>query len=151
MLHNSLRFGLLILQILIFSFIYMFLNDSHFSGINTLEEMIREEVLQRKIDPIIEETETKEDVYEMFENQSDEIINSKKEIKMTAEKVKTDIETGEIDDLIKPTIFDKFFKRLYFSFVTGTTLGYGDIFPNSMICKFVTIMQLISTILLLIV
>ena len=144
MLHNSLRFGLLILQILIFSFIYMFLNDSHFSGINTLEEMIREEVLQRKIDPIIEETETKEDVYEMFENQSDEIINSKKEIKMTAEKVKTDIETGEIDDLIKPTIFDKFFKRLYFSFVTGTTLGYGDIFPNSMICKFVTIMQLIQ-------
>lgn len=151
MLHNSLRFGLLMLQILIFSFIYMFLNDSHFSGINTLEEMIREEVLQRKIDPIIEETETKEDVYEMFENQSDKIINSKKEIKMTAEKVKTDIETGEIDDLIKPTIFDKFFKRLYFSFVTGTTLGYGDIFPNSMICKFVTIMQLISTILLLIV
>ena len=53
---NSLqRFYYLMLQILIFSFIYMLLNDAHFSGINTLEEMIRDELLQRKIDPIIKE------------------------------------------------------------------------------------------------
>ncbi len=60
---NILRFNLLMLQIVIFSVLYLFLDDSHFSGINTLEEMIRTELIQRKIDPIIEK-----EVAENFEN-----------------------------------------------------------------------------------
>tara|TARA_B100001094_G_scaffold279882_1_gene290328 strand:- start:364 stop:762 length:399 start_codon:yes stop_codon:yes gene_type:complete len=130
------------LQIVIFSVLYLFLDDSHFSGINTLEEMIRTELIQRKIDPIIEK-----EVAENFENSE----NQKKEIEKTAEKITKNLEKTEvIESLTKPSLFDKFFKRLYFSFVTGTTLGYGDIFPNSTICKTITIIQLVTTILLLI-
>ena len=145
-MNNTYRFMLLLLQILLFSFVYMFLDDSHFSGINTLEEMIREEVLQRKIDPIIEK-EVSETVplYEKFENPD-------KEIEKKAEEIKTNLDKKEvITHLTKPTLFDRFFKRLYFSFVTGTTLGYGDIFPSSTICKTVTIVQLMTTVLLLII
>tara|TARA_B100000902_G_scaffold397355_1_gene460902 strand:- start:9364 stop:9762 length:399 start_codon:yes stop_codon:yes gene_type:complete len=131
------------LQIVLFSVLYLFLDDSHFSGINTLEEMIRTELIQRKIDPIIEK-----EVAENFENSE----NPEKEIEKTAEKITKNLEKTEvIESLTKPSLFDKFFKRLYFSFVTGTTLGYGDIFPNSTICKTITIIQLVTTILLLIV
>lgn len=139
---NLLRFNLLMLQIVIFSVLYLFLDDSHFSGINTLEEMIRTELIQRKIDPIIEK-----EVAENFQNSE----NPEKEIEKTAEKITKNLEKTEvIESLTKPSLFDKFFKRLYFSFVTGTTLGYGDIFPNSTICKTITIIQLVTTILLLI-
>ncbi len=142
-MENLLRFNLLMLQILLFSVLYLFLDDSHFSGINTLEEMIRTELIQRKIDPIIEK-----EVAENFENSE----NPEKEIEKTAEKITKNLEKNEvIESLTKPSLFDQFFKRLYFSFVTGTTLGYGDIFPNSTICKTITIIQLVTTILLLIV
>ncbi len=129
------RFYYLMLQIVIFSFIYMLLNDAHFSGINTLEEMIRDELLQRKIDPII-----KEDFKDSLE----------KEIKEIEEEI--DINTDPvITEVTQPTLFSSFFKRLYFSFVTGSTLGYGDIFPNTVLCKTITIVQLITSILLLVI
>ncbi len=139
------KFMCLLLQILFFAIIYMFLNDSHFSGINRLEEMIRTEVLQRKIDPIV-----KKEILETFK-----LSEKKKEIKeiqKKTEEIKTDLEKEKvIVNLAKPSFFDRFFKRLYFSFVTGTTLGYGDIFPSSTICKTMTIIQLTATILLIIV
>ena len=129
------RFYYLMLQILIFSFIYMLLNDAHFSGINTLEEMIRDELLQRKIDPIIKEE---------FKD------NLEKEIKEIEEEIDIDNDPV-ITEVTQPTLFSSFFKRLYFSFVTGSTLGYGDIFPNTVLCKTITIVQLITSILLLVI
>jgi len=135
------KFGLLMMFILFFSIVYLFLDDSHFSGINTLEEMIRNEVLQKKIDPIVEK-----EVQETFQN------NEEKEIQKKTEEITQDLKKEKvIVNLAKPTLFDRFFKRMYFSFVTGTTLGYGDIFPASILCKSITIIQLTATILLLIV
>ena len=102
--------------------------------------MIRDEVLQRKINPIIKSTEKYE--------------NPDTKLKKTAKQIRKDIksEVSEVlDDLARPTLFDKFFKRLYFSFVTGTTLGYGDIFPNTVLCITITIFQLIFTIILFII
>ena len=137
---NSLnRFNYLMLQIIIFSFIYMILNDAHFSGINTLEEMIRDELLQRKINPIITEK---------FQNKNKDKLE--KEIQEIEKDI--NIETDPvIREVTQPSLFSSFFKRLYFSFVTGTTLGYGDIFPNTVLCKTITIIQLITSILLLVI
>ena len=137
---NSLkRFNYLMLQIIIFSFIYMILNDAHFSGINTLEEMIRDELLQRKINPIITEK---------FQNKNKDKLE--KEIQEIEKDI--NIETDPvIREVTQPSLFSSFFKRLYFSFVTGTTLGYGDIFPNTVLCKTITIVQLITSILLLVI
>ncbi len=137
---NSLnRFNYLMLQIIIFSFVYMILNDAHFSGINTLEEMIRDELLQRKINPIITEK---------FQNENKDKLE--KEIQEIEKDI--NIETDPvIREVTQPSLFSSFFKRLYFSFVTGTTLGYGDIFPNTVLCKTITIIQLITSILLLVI
>ena len=137
---NSLkRFNYLMLQIIIFSFIYMILNDAHFSGINTLEEMIRDELLQRKINPIIKE---------QFQNENKDKLE--KEIQEIEKDI--NIETDPvIREVTQPSLFSSFFKRLYFSFVTGTTLGHGDIFPNTVLCKTITIVQLITSILLLVI
>ncbi len=137
---NSLkRFNYLMLQIIIFSFVYMILNDAHFSGINTLEEMIRDELLQRKINPIIKE---------QFQNENKDKLE--KEIQEIEKDI--NIETDPvIREVTQPSLFSSFFKRLYFSFVTGTTLGYGDIFPNTVLCKTITIIQLITSILLLVI
>ncbi len=137
---NSLkRFNYLMLQIIIFSFVYMILNDAHFSGINTLEEMIRDELLQRKINPIIKE---------QFQNENKDKLE--KEIQEIEKDI--NIETDPvIREVTQPSLFSSFFKRLYFSFVTGTTLGYGDIFPNTVLCKTITIVQLITSILLLVI
>ena len=137
---NSLkRFNYLMLQIIIFSFIYMILNDAHFSGINTLEEMIRDELLQRKINPIIKE---------QFQNENKDKLE--KEIQEIEKDI--NIETDPvIREVTQPSLFSSFFKRLYFSFVTGTTLGYGDIFPNTVLCKTIAIVQLITSILLLVI
>ena len=137
---NSLnRFNYLMLQIIIFSFVYMILNDAHFSGINTLEEMIRDELLQRKINPIITEK---------FQNKNKDKLE--KEIQEIEKDI--NIETDPvIREVTQPSLFSSFFKRLYFSFVTGTTLGYGDIFPNTVLCKTITIVQLITSILLLVI
>ena len=41
---------ILLIIIVFFSFLYLILDDSHFSGLNTIQEMIREEVLKRKIE-----------------------------------------------------------------------------------------------------
>lgn len=146
-MNTILRLALLLSQIIFFSFIYMFLDDSHFSGINTLEEMIKTELLQKKINPVISSRET-------FVNsiKTKEDIEEIKEIEKKADEIVQDIEEENVvDSFTKPSIFQMFFKRMYFSFVTGTTLGYGDIYPYSFVCKSITILQLITSILLIIV
>ena len=42
-----------------------------------------------------------------------------------------------------------FFERLYFSIITQTTIGYGDIVPNSDATRFVVAIQALSTILII--
>ena len=45
----------LITNILLFSLIYSFFDDTHFSGINTLQETIREEIIKQNITSYIKE------------------------------------------------------------------------------------------------
>ena len=51
---------------------------------------------------------------------------------------------------IEPPFYQKFFDRLYFSAITGSTLGYGDIYPVSNISKFLVIIQALTTIIIII-
>tara|TARA_Y100000389_G_scaffold204506_1_gene257516 strand:+ start:25423 stop:25845 length:423 start_codon:yes stop_codon:yes gene_type:complete len=134
------RFALLLLQIILFSFVYLALDDNHFSGINKLEEMIKDEILQKKITPILKEK---------YQNSKTTEKELQKEIKEIIKDEDEAIDEAVSIDL-KPTLFQSFFKRLYFSFVTGTTLGYGDIFPFTMICKTITIIQLITSIIIIV-
>ena len=133
-------------QILIFSFIYYFLKDEEFGGINVVQELIREEIVKKHLE---------DELPEPFQNYpgQQQITNldprSEKELeKETTQVVKET--TQEIKEIVKPSPFQDYFNRFYFSMVTGTTLGYGDIYPISNRCKIVAMLQLLSTLLIVV-
>ena len=48
-------------------------------------------------------------------------------------------------------IHNKYLRRLYFSIITQTTIGYGDVVPNSEKTRFIAGLQAFSTLLLIII
>lgn len=132
----------LITNILFFSLIYSFFDDTHFSGINTLQETIREEIIKQNITSYIKE-DMEVDVKVLEEKEKKILKEETKEIK--SEVAKNEFAENELDKL-KPNIFERFYNRLYFSTITGTTLGYGDIYPTSNTCRFFVMIQLLITI-----
>lgn len=122
----------------IFSIIYMFLDDTHFSGVNKFKETLQEEVLKDKA-----KKEIKENFDNGYHNRENIIDNVTKETKM---QVNDDLHP----DKVKPSLFDKYLNRLYFAIVTGCLLGYGDIYPDSNICKILASMQGLLTVSLII-
>lgn len=151
---------ILIIVSIFFSLIYFFIPDSEFGGINKFQELVRDELIKKKV-------ATKIDNKENFQNYS---INYQNDIKLDniniqeetaslqeldpAIEKQLDIKTLETAKLIKESEFkesnysasQKFLDRLYFAFVTGTTLGYGDVYPSSNRTKLLAITQLLITI-----
>lgn len=140
----------LIVSIVLFAFIYFFLDDSHFSGINALNEAIREEILKRNATKQLKE----EFIPEMSRSPGSRgiidvnIMNKKeeKEIKKSTLDIKTQLKDIELEKAIKPSFNQKFLDRLYLSAVTGTTVGYGDIYPRTNLCRLIVMLQLIVSI-----
>ena len=83
------------------------------------------------------------DVKVLEEKEKKILKEETKEIK--SEVAKNEFAENELDKL-KPNIFERFYNRLYFSTITGTTLGYGDIYPTSNTCRFFVMVQLLITI-----
>jgi len=146
----------LIVSIILFAFVYFFLDDSHFSGINALNEAIREEILKRNATRQLKE-EFIPKIKENFGNSGNSgnsgiidasIVNKKeeREIKKSTLDIKTQLKDVELEKAIKPSMFQKFLDRLYLSAVTGTTVGYGDIYPRTNMCRMIVMLQLILSI-----
>tara|TARA_B100000497_G_C7668797_1_gene403407 strand:- start:394 stop:867 length:474 start_codon:yes stop_codon:yes gene_type:complete len=145
----------LIVSIILFAFVYFFLDDSHFSGINALNEAIREEILKRNATKQI-----KEEFIPVIkgirepgkpgkpENIDVNIVNKReeREIKKSTLDIKTQLKDVELEKAITPSPFQKFLDRLYLSAVTGTTVGYGDIYPRTNLCRMIVMLQLIVSI-----
>lgn len=158
------KFIFLLTGILFFTCVYMLFDDSHFSGINQLQETIRNEILEKNTEKITKLDRKKQNVTEPF--QSNPILNSTpketpdndvdidlnvdqrsdfnnltSEIIEVKQKLKDDVKNE-----LHKNFFQKFFERFYFACVTGTTLGYGDIFPRTNITKVFALLQLFFTI-----
>jgi hypothetical protein len=152
------RLIFLLLNIFIFSLIYFSLGDTNFSGLNRVEELIKNEVIKKNVNTKIENFESdipirpkdmrgespkkeiKRDLIVDNNNTSDLLEEKTKEIKVKITKKELALKS------IKPSMLQIYFDKLYFSFTTGTTLGFGDIVPSSNVCKFFVVMQLIITI-----
>jgi len=143
----------LIFLMLLFSIIYMLLEDNHFEGVNKFKEIVKEEVIKDKVQEKIKETFNNLNDY--YEN--NKIINFNKQLreekiieKVTKEGEK-ETENQELDsDNVNPSLSNKYLNRLYFSIITGCLLGYGDIYPVTNISKIITAIQGLLTIILII-
>ena len=146
---------LLFTLILSFALIYYFFcEDMEFSGINKVQEIIKEMLIQKevekKVDEKVKETDIQLEQLESFYGTGDktitELIKEKRTdraIEETTDVIEKDIKKTELtEDKVKPNRKQKFIDRLYYSMVTSTTVGYGDIYPVSNKTKLLTMFQL---------
>ena len=139
-----------------FSILYMLLDDSHFEGVNKFKEIVKEEVIKDKVQEKIKENFKNDEIDNFYsknkiikkqkeEEEEEEIMeNATKEIEKETEKTELDPE------MVQPSNTNKYLNRLYFAIVTGCLLGYGDIYPVSVVSKLLTSIQGLLTIILII-
>ena len=137
--------------ILMFSFLlfgliyYLFCNDYEFGGINILQEEIRNSSLKKFVDQIEKgriNTEVQDEISEQLKKEN---IN-----KNLDNKISKEIDHPSIEETVpESNNIQRLFDMIYFSVATGTTLGYGDIYPISNKVKFFIILQIFITITIL--
>ena len=152
---------ILVIISIFFSFIYFFIPDSEFGGINKFQELVRDELIKKKVEKKLKGNQNIENFqnYLVNYNQNIQIGNIQEETDALQEldpstEKQLDIKTLETTKLIKENEFktskysssQKFLDRLYFAFVTGTTLGYGDVYPTSNRTKLLAVTQLLITV-----
>lgn len=154
-----------------FTFLYSLFDDFNFTGLNKVSEVIKDEIIKEEVkDEVKEEVienvnEEKKDIikgrkskrnYEGFEPYitSDDYNNEEekdKAIDDTAEIVDIELDKEELSkEQIKPSMYTRVFNRMYFSISTGGLLGYGDVYPNSNYVKTISMIQVFSTICLIV-
>ena len=150
-LHIKYKVIILIILLFLFAVLYLMFDDTNFGGISNIQELIKEELIKNKI---------KQKIKEKYYNFDEETTNIDIELHKDDEKA-IDVKTKELkdavkvtelkEDKIKPNFMQRFFNRLYFSVITGTTLGYGDIYPITIQVKLITMIQSLMTIILIII
>jgi len=131
----------LIMLSLFFTIIYLLLDDTNFSGINKIQQILRDEFIKKEVKKKIN-----------IENYTNYLNEEKEKDKDNAiDKTKNEVENAIEDDELTPekidqSILQKIFNRLYFSITTGCLLGYGDIYPISNIAKSISMVQSLFTV-----
>ena len=147
-LHSDKIYHLLIISIF-YTFLYLTLDDTHFSGINKLQQIMRDELIKKEVKETV--------LTETFSNNNDTSNEIKREIKReiqkdnAIDKSKDDVKNAVISDDLTPSkiehsLLQKTYNRFYYSLTTGCLLGYGDIYPISNIAKFIVMTQTFITI-----
>ena len=131
----------LLVFVVFFSIVYLFLDDKHFSGVNFIKETIKEEVMKKKIEKKINETP---EMQESFYSIVDATTSGNVEVELGKATQKAHKELKEQDltvENIETTLYQRLFDRIYFSIITSTLLGYGDIYPVTNTGKIIVMMQ----------
>ena len=137
---------LFILTIL-FAIIYSFLDNSHFEGLNPIQDKLKEQEIEEKTEEIIEETQAEninkiETFYSVIDSNTDE---PEEEIQENVEKV---VEEDK-NKLKKGSFQQNFSDKLYFSIITACLVGYGDIYPSTNLLKMLVSVQTLTTLCLI--
>ena len=141
----------LLVAIFVFSVIYFFLDDSHFSGVNIIKETIKKEVIKKEVEEKISKTPNITTSVEPFENTYLQSSQINKTLDQATKEVKEDVEEQDLTpEKIETPFYQRFFDRFYFSMITSTLLGYGDIYPTTNICKMIVMLQSLITTMLIV-
>ena len=143
---------ILVLSIIAFSFIYMILDDKHFSGVNSVKDTIKKEVIKKKVENEVQNTHEITENFYLFENNELETeANVSKEIGKVAEQAKQEVKEEDLTvENLDISLSQKLFDRVYFSINTSTLLGYGDIFPTTNLSKTLVMCQSLLTVSLIV-
>ena len=148
---NIFKIKLLIISILIFSIFYSFLNDSHFRGLNVIEDQLEnrlaEKQLKKDIKAIRENfnNPTHKKIDKLLEKDEKDYVDIEDSDVEKIKKIKQVDETVKDKKLLQP-LYVRYFNRLYFTVVTACLLGYGDIYPYTFICKLFAMLQALITV-----
>jgi hypothetical protein len=78
-------------------------------------------------------------------------VNIDKQLDKATKEIEKDTTKTELTkEKIDTPPYQHIFDRLYFSVITTTLLGYGDVYPVSNICKLITMFQSLLTVSLII-
>lgn len=136
--------------IVLFSILYMFLDDKHFSGVNIVKETIKEEVIKKKLEKKVQEMPSQVDTFTSLTNNTIQ-TNVDHELDKAAKTVEQEVKEEDLTvEKIETTTFQRLFDRLYFSIITSTLLGYGDIYPVTNISKTIVMAQSLATVSLIV-
>tara|TARA_B110000091_G_scaffold212214_1_gene258468 strand:- start:805 stop:1290 length:486 start_codon:yes stop_codon:yes gene_type:complete len=136
--------------IVLFSILYMFLDDKHFSGVNVVKETIKEEVIKKKLEKKVQEMPSQVDTFTSLTNNTIQ-TNVDHELDKAAKTVEQEVKEEDLTvEKIETTTFQRLFDRLYFSIITSTLLGYGDIYPVTNISKTIVMAQSLATVSLIV-
>lgn len=156
--------------VILFSMIYMLFRDEDFNGINNVQNVMKQEMIRRKVQPAVAKADIQTqqkgaEMIEPFEGNGTEkvIVNGvspmiatfevaqekQKSLDSKAEQVAETIEETIQDNNLRPPWWIRWFDRLYFSVVTSSTLGYGDIYPEHRGLRGVCMVQIMITIVLI--
>ena len=117
-------------------------------------KFVLENLTNKNFNPV-ETVKTRMDLFDAFSQKGKLDFKQFRNIPISAEKFNIKVP----NDLVLP--FDgtlnmgravvDYFDRLYFSVITQTTLGYGDIFPASRKVRIISMLQALSTVLIFII
>ena len=140
---------LLILSFFIYGLIYFFFCfDTEFKGINIVQDRLRDDVVQKYVEKVKNHELSDKSEKEIAKKIQGGHVNPEYDPKLSSE---VDPKVEQIsENVTTKEPLQAFFDRFYFAVVTGTTLGYGDIQPASNKVKIITLLQLITTIYILI-
>lgn len=140
---------LLGLSFFVYGLIYFFFcYDTEFKGINIVKDKLRDDIVQKYVEKVKKHELSQKSEKELAKKIQGGHVNPEYDEKMSNE---VDPEMKEISESVtKKDSLQSFFDRFYFAVVTGTTLGYGDIQPASNKVKIITLLQLMTTIYILI-
>lgn len=140
---------LLVISFFVFAFMYLvFCDDAEFGGINLLQDQLKKELVTKYVEKVKKK--------EISDYAEEKIADKIKKGDVNPEKDKAlkhvvDPQAKNVDtEVTEKSTFQKFYDRFYFTVMTGTTIGYGDIYPVSNKVKFLTMVQVMTTIYILV-
>ena len=119
------KFTYIFLICLIVTIVYSFIPDIEFGGITEFQKLVEKKLIN---------IDTKE--------------NFKNNKRVLQEKEQQDAKFVN-EEILSNSAFYKVFNRFYFSMITSLTIGYGDIYPNSIRVRLIVIIQLVITFLII--
>ena len=131
----------------VFSVIYLLIPDEDFSGVNNIKELIKNELLKKKV---IDDINKNTNIIESFGDLNNSYKMANNSLVNKVEELEEEVKTEYKPEKVEIGFFEKYFSRLYFSIVTGCLLGYGDVYPITIRSKILVMLQSLITIIVIV-